>query len=246
MGMSSESGSVASALEAMAGEFQELLRSMMGDQDGLQLEAVIRSATEAIPSADHAAISLVRAGQKPETLFSTGELPIRVDAIQYNLHEGPCVSALTQNDFVLVNDLSTDQEFPRFAPEAVKLGVRSMLSTRLFLSQSNRAALNLYSDAVDAFRPEQLPVAAIFASYLSLLLLNRLHEDKIMNLERALESNREIGVAMGILMARGLHTQADAFEQLVKASQHLNRRLRDVANDVAITGELPQPPRNRG
>lgn len=237
----------ASHLEAMANQFQDLLRSMMDESGNLQMESVVRQATAAITGADHAAISLVRQGHDPETVFSTGELPLRVDSVQYSLNEGPCVSALVQNDFVWVNDLASDRQFPRFAPAAVELGVRAMLSTRLVLSEHNRAALNLYSDEPDAFRPEQLPLAAIFGSYASLLLINHLLEDEVINLERALESNREIGVAMGILMAQGRYTQAQAFEQLVQASQHLNRRLRDIAAEVTTTGQLPaQPARKRG
>ncbi len=234
-----EDASVGSELEAMAEQFQNLLRSMMDHDGTLQMEAVISQARAAIPGADHAAISFLRDGKEPETIFATGELPMQVDAVQYRFGEGPCVSALSQSDFVWVNDLTRDRQFPRFSPAAVELGVRSMLSTRLFLSESNRAALNLYANEAGAFRPEQLPLAAIFGSYASLLLLNRLHEDRAMHLERALESNREIGVAMGLLMARGRFNQADAFTQLVTASRTLNRRLRDVAAEVAQTGALP-------
>jgi len=60
-----------------------------------------------------------------------------------------------------------------------------------------------------------------------------------MHLERALQSNREIGVAMGILMAQQRCTREEAFEQLSTASQKLNRRLRDIAEEVGHTGALP-------
>jgi AmiR/NasT family two-component response regulator len=43
-------------------------------------------------------------------------------------------------------------------------------------------------------------------------------EKEIFDLERALESNREIGVAMGILMAREMCTQSQAFNRLRTAS----------------------------
>lgn len=50
------------------------------------------------------------------------------------------------------------------------------------------------------------------------------------------------GVAVGILMARHLVTYDEAFAQLVTASQHLNRKLRDIALEVVDTGELPDEP----
>ncbi len=234
-----EESSAGAELEAMANQFQELIRDMVGVDGTLQMEAVMDQVTAAIPGAEHAAISLSRHGREPVTVYSTGELPVRVDAVQYSLDEGPCVFALEQNDIVWVNDLSADPLFPRFGPAAVQLGVRSMLSTRLMLSQTNRAALNLYATEAFAFQPAHLPIAAIFSSYASLLLINQLLDDQVVNLERALESNREIGVAMGILMAAGRYTQAEAFEQLARASQNLNRRLHDIASEVALTGALP-------
>lgn len=42
-------------------------------------------------------------------------------------------------------------------------------------------------------------------------------------------------------MARELVSSDEAFELLRSASQHLNRKLRDVAAEIAATGELPRP-----
>jgi signal transduction histidine kinase/DNA-binding response OmpR family regulator/PAS domain-containing protein len=69
--------------------------------------------------------------------------------------------------------------------------------------------------------------------------LNRA-EDKAANLERALSSNRQIGTAMGILMARLKLTDEQAFDMLRKVSQNKHRKLRDIAEEVAMTGEIPQ------
>jgi AmiR/NasT family two-component response regulator len=53
------------------------------------------------------------------------------------------------------------------------------------------------------------------------------------------ESNREIGMAIGVLMGRGAMTEDQAFAQLRRASQYLNLKLRDVAVQVVETGRLP-------
>jgi DNA-binding response OmpR family regulator len=57
-----------------------------------------------------------------------------------------------------------------------------------------------------------------------------------------LESNRIIGTAVGMLMANHRLTAAPAFQLLVEASQHSNRKLRDIAADVTITRRLPLRP----
>ena len=153
------------------------------------------------------------------------------------------MQALTQSDLVWADDLSTDRQWPRFAPRAVQAtGVHSMASYRLFLTQDRRAALNFYASRSHAFDRLALGIGTIFASYASLTLLNDLHHDKIMNLERALESSREIGTAIGILMARELCTADQAFDTLRTASQHTHRKLRDIAAQVKDTGALPGLP----
>lgn len=58
------------------------------------------------------------------------------------------------------------------------------------------------------------------------------------NLERAVGSNREIGIALGILMDRRKLTSAQAFELLRRASQNGHRKLHDVALDIIESGSL--------
>ncbi len=62
------------------------------------------------------------------------------------------------------------------------------------------------------------------------------------NLQQALASNREIGVAIGIIMATRRCTADDSFATLISASQNTNRKVRQIAATVALTGELPPVP----
>jgi hypothetical protein len=59
------------------------------------------------------------------------------------------------------------------------------------------------------------------------------------NLQLALTSNRRIGTAIGILMAHRRITDSAAFELLREASQRGHRKLREIAEDVVLTGTLP-------
>ena len=58
-------------------------------------------------------------------------------------------------------------------------------------------------------------------------------------LQVAVETNRQIGAATGILMARLTLTQDQAFDLLRRASQDQNRKLRDIADEVVLTGAVP-------
>jgi AmiR/NasT family two-component response regulator len=72
--------------------------------------------------------------------------------------------------------------------------------------------------------------------------VSRLHE-KTTQLEQALEHSRDIGCAMGVLMATEKVTRQCAFDMLRIVSQHQNRKLHIVAADVVETGALPLPER---
>jgi len=67
-------------------------------------------------------------------------------------------------------------------------------------------------------------------------------ETRAEQIRTALESNRVIGSAVGIVMATYRLTGKQAFQLLVSVSQHSNRKLRDVAVDVTNTRNLPARP----
>jgi hypothetical protein len=99
--------------------------------------------------------------------------------------------------------------------------------------------LNFYSERRDVFDDMDIAIGAMFAPFAALAVENELRAQEIDNLHTALQASRRIGVAIGILMARHLVTYEQAFAMLAAASQRLNRKLRDIAADVAETGELP-------
>ena len=124
-------------------------------------------------------------------------------------------------------------------PRHRETGVTSMLAFRLFAEADVMGALNLFSMQRDAFDDEAIAVGSVFAAHAAVALSTAREEH---NLKEALMSRDLIGQAKGILMAREHVTADEAFEALQVASQHLNRKLRDVAFDVATTGQLPDDP----
>jgi hypothetical protein len=117
------------------------------------------------------------------------------------------------------------------------------LSVRLFLQGDTIGALNMYSRDVQAFDEHACAVGTILAAHAAIAMQGARERDRSEQLDHALESNREIGMAtMGVLMTYGQMTQEQAFEVLRRASQHLNRKLHDVAAELVETGQLPQRP----
>lgn len=204
------------------------------------LDEVVEQALAVIESAEHAGITLVR-GEGFTTVAASDPLPERVDAAQYELAEGPCVDASTRDTVFLGEDLTRDERWPRFAPRARALGVRSMLAVPLFRHDERRGALNLYASTAGTFDEQDEAVAVIFASQASLALDRAQEHESTRHLEQALDSSRAISTAVGILMAsRGL-TEEQAMLLLRHASQRMNRKVADLARTVTWTGELPVP-----
>jgi GAF domain-containing protein len=224
--------------------FSDLGQELLSD-NGVEgtLGLIADRAVTLVPGAQHAAISRGRPGRF-ETVGSTSELPPRVDQIQYDLDSGPCVDAAEQKQIYRTGELATDQRWPEFGRRATaEHGIRSMLSARLFLEDDDLvAALNLYSAMPDAFDEFDETVAILLAAHASTAMARAQLHEQVHHLERALQSNRGIGVAVGVLMNQYKLTQTEAFDLLRMASQHGHRKLVDVALDVTETGTLELPP----
>lgn len=202
------------------------------------LDEVVNQAMETIPSAEHAGITLLR-GEGFVTVAASDPLPDRVDHAQYELAEGPCVDASTRDTVFRGEDLSHDTRWPRFAPRAEALGICSMLAVPLFQHDERTGALNLYASTPGAFDEQDEAVAIIFGAQASLALDRAQEHESAQQLEDALDHSRVISTAVGVLMgSRGL-TNEQAMDLLRKASQRLNRKVSDLAETVAYTGDLP-------
>jgi ANTAR domain/GAF domain len=227
----------------IADQFVEVGRGLAGAPDLRSLFLMIANQSLVlVPGAEHAGITVLRRGVF-DTPTATSDLPPKVDAIQYELGTGPCVDAALDDTIYLTGDLEVDTRWPEFGKRAVvDTGVRSMLAIRLFSEEADLiAALNLYSASRHAFAEQALPICIMLATHASLALTSAGQRERIVNLEQAIKSNREVGVAVGVLMSRHTVTQQQAFDLLRMSSQRAHRKLRDVAADVVETGDLAFP-----
>ena len=179
---------------------------------------------------DAGSISITEHG-RIETRHPTSEAIGKLDNIQSELREGPCITALEDPPpcgLVVAGDFAgADAErWPRFAPRVVEAGYRALMSTQLSTDGGLRAALNLYSATPHAYGGNARTMAGMFGAQASLLLYGA---ETAAHLQRAVESRDLIGQAKGILMERFKVDDNDAFEMLVKSSQETNLKLTGVA-----------------
>lgn len=208
------------------------------------LDEVVVAAVTLIPGTDEGSISLVT-GRNVTSHRPCGELPRRIDALQAEVGEGPCLDAVFEHQTVRVPDMANEQRWLNFAPRAAQAGAGgSMLSFQLYVQGDNLGALNLYGHRPNAFDDESEHVGLLFASHAAVAFADA---QKIEQLNRAVDSRDLIGQAKGILMERYKINADQAFTVLVRVSQQNNRKLRDLAQELASKREVagitapPQP-----
>ncbi|MBL7258715.1 GAF and ANTAR domain-containing protein [Paractinoplanes lichenicola] len=213
-----------------------------GGERGAALRRLVDLAVTAVPGCRWSAVTLWREQRHPRTLAVTGEVAQKVDQIQYDLGEGPCLTAAADDQPVHSPDLDEEERWPRFR-EATRAAtaVRGVLSFHLS-DGPDRTALNLYTDQPAAFTAEAITLASLFAAHARVLLLHADSAEKAAQLSGALTTSRQIGAAVGILMNVHKVTADQAFDLLRTTSQQLNRKLNAVAEDVTQTGTLPRKP----
>ena len=230
-------------LAALGEQFAELVEMVNEARQPLDADRVVRCAARAIPHAAHAGLTVLGPRGHPKTWAATDDLPARIDALQHALGEGPFLRVAEGEEIARVDDVGTDPRCPTFGRQCVaQLGARSIFSVRVPVAGDKRAALSFYARKPSAFDDRDIGTAVIFAPFAGLTVQNALNARKVEQLEMALQSSRQIGTAVGILMARHLLTTEDAFARMSGTSQQLNRKLRDIAEWVERTGSLPPVP----
>jgi GAF domain-containing protein len=169
------------------------------------------------------------------------ELVATISAISLSTGEGVAWQALRQRGTERVEDLHTESRWPQYtARMRAETPIRSAQGYCLILDNLVLGAMMLYSTEPGFFTDAICRFAEVYADHAAIALARVSDHERAENLETALQSNREIGMAVGILMVRyGLTDQA-AFDLLRVTSQHEHRKLREIAAETVFSGELPQ------
>lgn len=201
------------------------------------LQAIVQSAMDSLPDIDHVGISMVHKDGTIETMAGTDQLVWDLDAVQYDLHEGPCYDAIVRAAIVVANELRHDQRWPRYVPQAARRGVRSQIGVRLFIEGTTIGGMNMYSTSGDQIDPDVQHLAELFATHAA-LALGRARQDE--DLQTALGTRKVIGQALGIVMERYQLDEDRAFQFLVRVSSQGNVKLRDIAQEIVDRANHPQ------
>ncbi len=214
---------------------REALRRFLAGDDELttMLTKVALVATETVPGADIASITLVRDGT-PATPVFTDKTALELDEMQYAIGDGPCLAAIRHMGVEQVH-MESDSRWPDFTSAATAKGVTATVSAPLVEGEAAVGALNLYSKTVDVFGRDAQETASLLADQLGVAAARAtmLAEgfELAQQLKQAIESRAAIEQAKGIIMAQSNVGPDEAFEILRRSSQRQNRKLRAIAEE---------------
>lgn len=207
------------------------------------LKAVTELARTVMPGDTETSVSLIFDGI-PTTAAFTGELALDCDNVQYERDDGPCLHAARSGELTEIPDNRADTRWPGYARRAAEYGALSSLSVPLVLGPRMSGCLNIYAREPQAFDESSRKVAARFGPYAAASVANmhayQTAREMADNLETALQSRAVIDQAKGILMERHKITADQAFQVLASASMRTNTKLRDIAEQLVLTGEMPK------
>ena len=234
----------AEGLDVLARELADLARALQSASSPQEvLDRAVATAVDLVPGAAEGTISLVRSRRTVTSAAATSAAARHLDELQTELGEGPCLDAVYTQRSTRVDHLARETErWPALAARADEIGLPSMLCLQLFVDGDNLGALNLLGAEPAAFGDTSEHVGLLLAAHAAVAVADA---RDLEHTHLGLAHRDVIGQAKGILMERHRLSADQAFALLASISQDLNRKLYDIAADLAATGELPQRPQHR-
>jgi GAF domain-containing protein len=194
------------------------------------LDDLTSAAARWVPGAQEAGITVTSRQNEISTPSVTHDSARLLDEFQQRHLEGPCVHAAWTRKVVVIDDLETDERWPKYQADALAhTPIRSVLSLPMFADELSMGALNFYADHPQAFSEDSRRIAAIFATLGALAWSNVVRTQQF---KEALSTRDMIGQAKGILIERYDLDDQTAFNTLIKLSQSMNTPLREIARRV--------------
>lgn len=222
------------------------LQGLLLEPDGAT-EAVRRLAEVArdlVPLATGAGVTLIDAQGVPTSTAATDPVVEQLDALQYELGEGPCLTAWDTVSVQTVDDTTTDLRWPDWAVAAAAAGVRSVLSVPLVHRGEEIGATKIYAAEPHAFTEHEEHLLQLLATAAGALLGSAATTESLRRtaavLHATLAERQAVQQAVGVLMERhGLEPEA-AHTLLLHAAREQRTTVHELAVRVVHRSDDPR------
>ena len=220
----------------------ELADTLVDDFDVVDLLTRLADRCVDILDVDAAGVLLAAPDGQLRVMASSSEAMRVLELFEVQAQEGPCLDCHRSGQPVVNQDLATlNGRWPRFAPEALAAGFRSVHALPMRLRGIVIGALNLFRSGPGEMGPADLDAAQAFADVATIAILQHraVLEGQVINdqLTHALNSRIVIEQAKGMVAQRLDLDMERSFAVLRGHARNHNLRLADVAEAV-IAGSL--------
>ena len=221
--------------------FSRLARELCSYGDrAATAEVIADRGVQILPCGYSAVVRCAPGGRVTFEAVTASSLLSIVERVANETGEGPSLDALRDKTTVLMDDVLEETRWPAYRAEiGAQTAIRSALALYLEFVGDALGALAFYDERPGWFTDERIHVAEVFADHATIALAKAAEHDHGRQMRSALASNRVIGNAVGILMATYRVDQQQGFDLLRQVSNHTNRRLVSIAEEVTFTGALP-------
>jgi GAF domain-containing protein len=199
------------------------------------LVQVAQFASRAIPGANGVGLTLIEEG-RADTIVATESFVAEMDAVQYGLRQGPCISAVADQRSIISGSLESDPRWPQFGPQSAGFGVQSSLSIPLITSDGVVGCMNVYAHEKDVFDDRAESLGDYFAVPAAIAVQNAqiLAESKrlALHLRKALNNRMIVERAIGVLMTRTGDSADGALAKIRAMSQAEHQKIDAVAQKI--------------
>lgn len=229
--------------ESLSRALVELADTLVDDFDVVEL--LTRLADHCVEVLDVGAAGLMLAATDGElkVMASSSDAVRLVELFEIQAHEGPCLDCYRTGTPVVNQDLgNANDRWPRFAPEALGAGFRSVHALPMRLRGSVLGALNLFHVEPGGVGQADIAAAQALADVATIAILQHRAtlQAQLVNeqLHDALNSRVVIEQAKGVVSERQQLSMEQAFALLRGYARRSNLLLAQVAASV-IDGSLP-------
>jgi GAF domain-containing protein len=200
------------------------------------LSLICALAVETVPGSVGAGVTIVDGRGRRTSSGATDARVLQADAQQYDLDEGPCLTAVAARTVVRVDDLATDRRWPRWAAAGAPLGLRSSVSAPLVAADTALGAVKVYGQQPSAFDERSEQLVTMFAAQAAVLVANVLTHRRAESfgegLRRSVRDRDLVNVARGVLVARERVDEDTAFALLLTRARQEGEAVRVTARRI--------------
>lgn len=209
----------------------------LSDEDAAAaVQRLAMVARDMVASSVGAGASLLDESGRRTSAGTTDRIASQADALQYELGEGPCLSAWATAWVQHVSDTATEERWQSWCKAVQTLGVRSVISAPMVFRGRGFGALKVYSTRAEAFDVEDEHRLLLLAEAAAILLGAAHGPDAAQQLTSGLQAvladRQAVETATGVLMERHRLDHDAARCRLMEQSRREGLTMAQVARDV--------------